>query len=88
MVLKPPLNTLHEYDMSENNIKYMIESIAAELAEFLTNDFEMTIPQALNTLYNSTTYNRLSDPKTGLYFQSPLYVYSFLKTELTTGKFA
>ena len=29
---------------------------------------------------------KLCDPKTGLYFQSPLYVYDYLKTEIKTGK--
>jgi hypothetical protein len=37
---------------------------------------------ALRTLYNSTTYHKLTDPRTGLYFQSPRYVSDFLKDEL------
>lgn len=74
--------------MNDSNIKYMIEAIAADLAEMLTKDFGMSVPEALDALYNSTTYDRLIDTRTGLYFQGSLYVYSFLKTELKTGKIA
>ena len=46
----------------------------------------MDMKEALRTLYTSDTYTKLQDPKTGLYFQSPQYVYAFLKNELQTGK--
>ncbi|WP_297646690.1 hypothetical protein [uncultured Treponema sp.] len=39
-------------------------------------------------VYNSETYEKLINPRTGLYFQSPLYVYDFLKNEVLTGKMA
>lgn len=74
--------------MSDSDIKYMTEALAADIAALLTEDFAMTIPEALDALYNSVTYDRLLDSRTGLYFQSPLYVYSFLKNELKTGKIA
>lgn len=41
--------------------------------------------QALRVVYNSKTYEKLCDTKTGLYFQSPRYVYDFLKHEIKTG---
>lgn len=40
----------------------------------------------LRTLYTSDTYAKLQDAKTGLYFQSPRYVYDFLRNEIKTGK--
>lgn len=69
-----------------SDFKYMKEAIATDLAELLTKDYKLSITDALDTLYTSDTYAKLSDPNTGLYFQSSLYVYSFLKEELTTGK--
>ena len=30
---------------------------------------------------------KLSDPATGLYFQSPKYVFTYLKDEIENGKF-
>lgn len=72
--------------MSTNDFEYMKEAMAADLAELLSNDLELTIPEALDILYNSETYLKLSDPNTGLYFQSTLYVYSYLQQEISIGK--
>lgn len=74
--------------MNPSDFNYMKEALASDLAELLAKDFGMSIIESLDTLYNSETYVKLSDPNTGLYFQSTQYVYSFLKTELTTGSIA
>lgn len=64
----------------------MKEALATDLAELLVDEHDMTITEALNVLYDSETYLKLSRPETGLYFQSTPYVYSFLENELATGK--
>ena len=69
------------------DFNYMKEALAADLAEFLAKDFNMTITEALDAMYGSETYSKLCDPNTGLYFQSSQYVYSFLKNELLTAKY-
>lgn len=69
----------------DSDFKYMKEALAADMAEFLSKDFGMSVTESLDALYGSETYAKLSDPATGLYFQSSRYVYSFLKSELTTG---
>ncbi len=74
--------------MKDSDFNYMKEAIATDLAELLAKDFGMSIAESLDTLYNSETYTKLSDPNTGLYFQSAQYVYSFLKNELNTGTMA
>lgn len=74
--------------MTDSDFKYMKEAMATDLVELLSTDFGMSIAEALDSLYNSETYAKLTLKATGLYFQSTLYVYSFLKNELTTGKFA
>lgn len=74
--------------MSENDFKYMKEAMAADLAELLVKDFGMSVTESLDTLYGSETYAKLCDPATGLFFQSTQYVYTFLKSELNTGKIA
>ena len=73
--------------MMTADFNYMKEALAADLTEFLAKDFDMTITEALDAMYGSETYSKLCDPNTGLYFQSSLYVYSFLKNELLTAKF-
>ncbi|MBR3854847.1 MAG: hypothetical protein IKM65_01670 [Bacteroidaceae bacterium] len=68
------------------DFNYMKEALAADLAELLAKDFNMSITEALDAMYGSETYSKLCDPNTGLYFQSSQYVYSFLKNELLTAK--
>lgn len=68
------------------DFEYQIECTTRDLADKLVGDFSMTVPEALRVVYNSETYEKLINPKTGLYFQSPLYVYDFLKNEVLTGK--
>ena len=46
----------------------------------------MDLETALDTIYTSDTFQKLKDSKTGLYFQSPLYVYDFLEKEIETGR--
>lgn len=65
--------------MMNADFNHMKEALAADLAEFLAKDFDMTITEALDAMYGSETYSKLCDPNTGLYFQSSQYVYSFLK---------
>lgn len=74
--------------MTDSDFKYMTEALAADMAELLSNDFGMGITEALDTLYNSETYAKLTDRNTGLYFQSAGYLFSFLRNELEKGKLA
>lgn len=69
-----------------SNAEYLIECMSKDLVLLLMEDFEIDMKTALRTLYTSDTYTKLQDTKTGLYFQSPRYVYDFLKNEMKTGK--
>lgn len=72
--------------MNKIDFKYMIESMTADLAELLSDKLRLNISDSLDILYNSDTYAKLNNPETGLYYQSPLYVFSYLESELNTGK--
>ena len=65
---------------------YQVELLTRDLVVLLMERRNMTIPQALEAIYNSDTYIRLKDARSGLYFQSPGYVYDFLDKELSTGR--
>lgn len=65
---------------------FMIEDLVKELALRLMNDRNMTMKEALDTIYNSETYGKVLDLRTGLFSQSTTYVYSILETEILTGK--
>ena len=61
----------------------MVKSLALLLIE---KDNTLTMEQALFMVFNSDTYQKIINDKTHLYYQSPRYVFSFLDTELKTGK--
>ena len=41
-------------------------------------DYNISIEQALDFIYNSDTYQKLNDKETGLYVESPAYIYQLL----------
>ena len=69
--------------LTEGQIKMMQEDMYAELIQILMEKYGYTLEKAMDTLYNSETFARLQDADTGLYYQSPGYVYSFLNSELS-----
>lgn len=66
----------------------MKEGLVKDITLLLINECKMEMEEALDTLYNSETYAKLNDSATGLYYQSPRYVFSFLLSEIETGKIA
>ena len=62
------------------------DELTTELTGYLVDDYHYTPEQALDVLYTSETFDRLQDDTTGLYYQSPGHVYSFLQNELKTAK--
>ena len=68
--------------------KYLKDAVAADLTRFLVEDFNISLSEALDVLFDSETYNKLCNPSTGLYFRGSKYVYSYLKNELQTGVFS
>jgi hypothetical protein len=73
-------------NITNEEFGYMVECTARDLTAMLIEKRGMDIEDALNTLYNSDTYSALKSPETGLYCQSPLYVYDYLNNEILTGK--
>lgn len=65
-----------------NDEQFMIECITTELVECVMTEFHFDLEKALTVVYNSDTYSLLCDSRTGLYYQSPLYVYDYLKAEI------
>ena len=73
--------------LTDEQIEMMKEDLSAELIELLMKDWHYSQIEALEVLYNSDTFDRLPDKRTGWYYQSAGYVYSFLQQELTMGDF-
>ena len=69
-----------------NEETFMIECITTELVEYVIEDFGMDLATAMRMVYNSTTYSKLTDLATGLYYQSPGYVYDDLEREINLSQ--
>ncbi len=72
--------------LNSRQIEHLQEALTVELTQMLMENWGYSMQEALTTLYNSDTFERLSDPATGLYFQSAGYIYDYLQNELTSGK--
>ncbi|SEE05837.1 hypothetical protein [Prevotella sp. lc2012] len=68
------------------NETFMIEELVKELSLRLMSERGMSMREALDMVYNSETYAKILDLRTGLFSQSTVYVYSILETEILTGK--
>ena len=68
------------------DIQYMNECMMRDLAMMLIKKYNVSLSEALHVLYNSETFEKLQDERTGLYFQSPVYVFDFLQKELSRNQ--
>lgn len=71
-----------------NEIEFIINCDVEKIVSLLQEDYGMTILDAFDTIYNSKIYKKLIDTETGLYIQSPLYIYEYLKEEIGELKMA
>lgn len=73
-------------NLTPEQIQLLKDELSVEIAGFLVDDYHYTPEEAIDVLYTSETFERLQDDSTGLYYQSPGYVYSFLQNELKTAR--
>ena len=61
---------------------FMIETMTRDLITRLMEERSLTMRKAMDVVYTSRTYAALQNLNTGLYFQSPAYVFDELVKEL------
>lgn len=69
----------------DNNFEFLVEYITARVVEWLMRDNDMGIEEALLLFHNSETFDKLCQPQTDLYIESPAYIYDLLDEELRRG---
>ena len=69
-------------NVSQAEFQNMKEEIVKDLIARLMEERGLSMQEAFDLVYNSRLFEKLSDPKTGLYFQSSGYVYSYLQEEM------
>ncbi len=73
--------------INEKNFQFLLEAISTDIIGWLIRDNGLSLSEAISTWYNSETFEKVSEPLTGMYVESPAYNYEFLKRELSTGRF-
>ena len=63
----------------------MIEYMVQDLIEMLVEAQGIEYDIAMHTIYGSQIYEKLVNIETGLYRESPAYVYGLLQDELNFG---
>ncbi len=69
-------------NVSQAEFQNMKEEIVKDLIARLMEERGFTMAEAFDAVYTSRLFEKLSNPQTGLYFQSSGYVYNFLESEL------
>ncbi len=65
-----------------SDFQYMVECTTRDVIRLLMERNDMQMEDALDKVYNSRTYENLQNEKSGLYIQSPEYVYEELMHEV------
>lgn len=68
------------------DIQFQVECLTTELIELLMEEYGWDIKRAIDELYSSETFAKLNDPLCGLYYESAVYIFNFLKSEIETGR--
>lgn len=68
--------------LSKNQLQFVINCDVEEIVKYLQEDYGYSIIDAFDKVYNSEIYQKLLNTRTGLYLQSPGYIYSYLRDEI------
>lgn len=63
-------------------MEYMIQDLAEIIVEIQKIEYDI----AMSELYASMMYDKILDVETGLYRESPAYVYGLLQDEMNFGR--
>ena len=64
----------------------LIEYISQDVIDMITTDRGIKCDAAMNLFYNSQVFEKLQDIETGLYLESPAYIYDLFKDEMNFGR--
>ncbi len=67
-----------QVNVTPQEFKYLKDQVTSRMIQILIEEQGYTLEQAVNRVYTSPVYDKLSNASTGLFFQSPRYVLSYL----------
>ena len=63
----------------------LMEYLIQDIVDMISTDQKIEYDEAMNKFYNSEVFEKLTDKETGLYMESPEYVYGLFKDEMNFG---
>lgn len=69
--------------MTTTDQQFLIECLCEELIPMLMEEYGLTDMEAIKLLYQSNTFAKIEEPQTGLYYQGAVYVFEYLKEEIS-----
>lgn len=69
-------------NVSQAEFQNMKEDIVKDMIVRLMQEKNISMQEAFDLVYTSRLFKKLDNPRSGLYFQSSGYVYSYLTDEL------
>ena len=67
-----------EPNVTPQEFNRLKEQLTASLIQILVEEHGYSLEDALDRVYTSPIFEKLSNPNTGLFFQSPRYVLSYI----------
>ena len=61
--------------------EFLIEANIQDIIKYIMTDLGVSIKEAMRRFYMSEIFEKLQDTKTGLYLESPAYIYELYKNE-------
>ena len=66
-------------NVSEKDFQYLKEQVTTKIIVILTEEEGMSLEEAIDKVYSSDMFQKLSNAETGLFFQSPRYLLSYIQ---------
>ncbi|MBJ2162243.1 MAG: hypothetical protein JFR39_09135 [Muribaculaceae bacterium] len=70
---------------ADNTFEFLVEYISAKVVEWIIQDKNISLEEALLIFHNSETFDKLCEPDTDMYIESPAYIYEIFQEELRRG---
>lgn len=65
---------------------FLIEANIQDIIKYIVTDLGVSVKEAMRRFYMSEIFEKLQDTKTGLYLESPAYIYELYKNEAKNGR--
>lgn len=70
------------FQINQSNLHLLLPGKVSWLAEYLHDDYGLSLPKALSCIYSSELYKKLSTENTKYWHLGPVDLYNELKEEL------